>query len=387
MAWVRAMNINCMYITRKNAIHVPFFLQTCAKTAKEKALLNSGATHNFIDKRMIKWLGLGAKELKVLKIVINVNRTANQGGTLTRYTNLKVSFQHTTEVQWFYITNLGGDRTIFGYSWLETYNPSIDWKNARIRRGPTIVRTTNEDPPEWAQMSQIKMISRRIVKKTHLGNEDEVHLHIGKMNVAQQWAEKLLSQRKSDLVTEANIPTQYVEFSDVFLESAARRFPPAREDDPAIEFNLNAPDTFSCKIYPVSHKETEFLRGWINENLEKRFIRESKSPYSSPTFLIKKKNGNFCVIQDYRTLNKHTIPDVSPLPLIGSIIDKLHGRTLFNKFNIRWGYHNIWICNGDQEKAVFKTTIGQYEPMVMNFGLRNTPATFQRLMNIGNPVP
>ena len=50
MAWVRAININCMYITRKNAIHVPFFLQTRAKMAEEKALLDSGATHNFIDK-------------------------------------------------------------------------------------------------------------------------------------------------------------------------------------------------------------------------------------------------------------------------------------------------------------------------------------------------
>ena len=58
-------------------------------------------------------------------------------------------------------------------------------------------------------------------------------------------------------------------------------------------------------------------------------------------FLIKKKNGDFRVIQDYRTLNKHTVPDVSPLPLIGLIIDKLHGRTLFTKFDIRWGYHNI----------------------------------------------
>ena len=51
------------------------------------------------------------------------------------------------------------------------------------------------------------------------------------------------------------------------------------------------------------------------------------------------------------------------------------------RFVTRWGYHNIRIKDGDQEKAVFKTTIGQYEPMVMNFGLRNTPATFQRLMN------
>jgi hypothetical protein len=143
----------------------------------------------------------------------------------------------------------------------------------------------------------------------------------------------------------------------------------------------DAPTMFTCKIYPVSAKETEFLRTWVDDNLQKHFIRESKSPFASPTFLIKKKNGDFRVIQDYRTLNEHTIPDVSPLPLIRSIIEKLHGRTLFTKFDIWWGYHNIRIHKGDKEKAAFKTTIGQYEPMVMNFGLRNTPATFQCLMN------
>ena len=97
---------------------------------------------------MVKQLRLGAKELKIPRMVINVDGTANQGGTLTRYTDLKVSFEHTTEVQRFYITDLGGDHTIFGYLWLETYNPSIDWKNARIEGGPTIVKTTNKNPPE-----------------------------------------------------------------------------------------------------------------------------------------------------------------------------------------------------------------------------------------------
>jgi hypothetical protein len=122
-------------------------------------------------------------------------------------------------------------------------------------------------------------------KKTELEEGDEIHMTIGKTNVAQQWAQKT-HEKRGDLVTENSIPTQYAEFSDVFSEQAARRFPSAREDDHAIEFKDTAPDTFSCKIYPVSTCETEFLQGWIGENLEKHFIQESKSPYASPTFLI-----------------------------------------------------------------------------------------------------
>jgi hypothetical protein len=365
-----------MYISKKNAIHIPFSLTTRSKTADtEEALLDSGATHNFIDKRMAKRLKLGSKILENPRTIRNTDGTINLSGSLTGFTDLEVYFEGATEVQRFYITNLGEDRAIFGFPWLQTFQPKVDWRNAQIN-GKAELYTTDQEPPMWMQISRMVMDTR----KTELEEGDEIHMTIGKTNVAQQWAQKT-HEKRDDLVTENSIPTQYAEFSDVFSEQAARRFPPAREDDHAIQFKDTAPDTFSCKIYPVSTRETEFLRGWIGENLEKHFIRESKSPYASPTFLIKKKNGDFRVIQDYRTLNEHTVPDVSPLPLISLLIEKLHGRALFTKFDIRWGYHNIRIHKGNQEKAAFKTTIGQYEPMVMNFGLRNAPATFQRLMN------
>jgi hypothetical protein len=95
-------------------------------------------------------------------------------------------------------------------------------------------------------------------------------------------------------------------------------------------------------------------------------------------FLIEKKNGDYRVVQDYKTLNDYTIPDRHPLPLITNLIEQLNGKTLFTKFNIRIGYNNIRIANGNQEKAAFTTPLGQYEPMVMNFGLCNAPATFIR---------
>jgi hypothetical protein len=329
-----------MYVTRRNAIHVPFSLCSNAKKVEECALLDSGATHNFMDSRMAKRLRIGTRALARPRSIINVDGTGNQAGTLTKYTDLSISYQGITEVQHFFITNLGEDRAIFGFPWFQTFNPKVDWKKAKIE-GSAMVKTTREKLPQWAQISRMVLAARRIANKGQFEEGDEIHMCINKTNMAQQWAEKLLANQKNKLITEATIPTQYTEFADVFSESAARRFPPHREDDHAINFKPDAPDTFSCKIYPISFKETEFLREWVSENLDKRFIRESKSPYVSPTFLIKKKNGNYWVIQDYRTLNEHTIPDVSPLPLIGEIIGKLHGRTLFTKFDIRWGYHNI----------------------------------------------
>ena len=340
----------------------------------EEALLDSGATHNFIDKQMAKRLGVGSHLLESPRTIKNADGTVNASGPLNRFTDLEVYYSGISEVQRFYITNLGEDRAIFGFPWLQTFQPTIDWQNAHIE-GKAELYTMNLEPPPWMKISRITMETKR----ADFEEGDEIHVTIGRTNVAQEWAQK--THEGKELMTEASIPAQYKDFADVFSEEAARRFPPICDDDHPIDFKPTAPDMFSCKIYPISAKETEFLRGWIKENLGKNFIRESRSPYASPTFLIKKKNGDFRVIQDYRMLNEHTIPDVLPLPLIGSLIEKLHRRTLFTKFDIRWGYHNIPIRNRDQEKAAFKTTLGQYEPMVMNFGLRNAPATFQRLMN------
>ena len=83
---------------------------------------------------------------------------------------------------------------------------------------------------------------------------------------------------------------------------------------------------------------------------------------------------------DYHILNKWTVRDNYPLPLITNIIERLQGKTLFSKFGIHWGYNNIRIKKEDLWKAVFKTPFGLYEPTVMYFSLTNSPATFCHAM-------
>jgi len=70
-----------------------------------------------------------------------------------------------------------------------------------------------------------------------------------------------------------------------------------------------------------------------------------------------------------------------PLLLIPQLVDHLRGCSLYTKFDIRWGYNNVHIKEGDEWKAAFITNEGLFEPMVMFFGLTNSPATFQTMMN------
>ncbi|ESK88918.1 reverse transcriptase-rnase h-integrase [Moniliophthora roreri MCA 2997] len=93
-------------------------------------------------------------------------------------------------------------------------------------------------------------------------------------------------------------------------------------------------------------------------------------------FVAKKEKGTLRPTQDYRELNKGTIKNAYPLLLILELLDKLKGAKVFMKLDLRNGYNNMWIKDGDQWKAAFKMNQGLFEPTVMFFGLSNSPATF-----------
>jgi hypothetical protein len=186
---------------------------------------------------------------------------------------------------------------------------------------------------------------------------------------------------------EVEIPKEYWKFTKVFNEEESQRFPPRRTCDHAIDFKPGAPDAINCKVYPMTRVEDEVLDTFIDEPLEKGYIRPSKSQYASSFFFIKKKDGKLQPMQDYRKINAWTVHNQYPLPLIGDLIRNLSGTTIFTKFDIQQGYNNIQIKAGDKHKAAFKTRRGLFKPTVMYFGLCNSPATFQAFMNeIFHPV-
>ena len=176
------------------------------------------------------------------------------------------------------------------------------------------------------------------------------------------------------------VPEQFHKFIKVFSKKGSERMPIRKAWDHAIDLK---PDFVPRKAKNIllSPQEEKEVEEFLNSQLSKGYIRKSKSPQTLAVFFIPKKDMKKQMVQDYRHLNSRTVRNNYPLPLISELVDKVGKAKYFTKFDLRWGYNNVWIKEGDEWKVAFTTHQGAFELLVMYFGLMNSLATFQTMMN------
>ena len=261
---------------------------------------------------------------------------------------------------------------ILGWAWLQTLGwTKAHWGLLLFKFKVDVIWHTLEGDPSTSQL-----LSRDITYGRKRWRSKSMDLQI-MLDAPPAQRPKLQS---TEDCSNAIIVTQLQqEFPQVFASRTT--LPPWRVLDHKLTLS---PDThpINCRPYRYSHPQKNELEKLVAEQLEAGIIRPSMSPFSSPALLVPKKDGGWRFCVDYRALNKVTIPNRYPIPIVDELLEELHGMQIFSKLDLKSEYHQIRMREEDIEKTTFRTHQGHYEYLVMPFDLTNAPATFQALMNL-----
>jgi hypothetical protein len=130
-------------------------------------------------------------------------------------------------------------------------------------------------------------------------------------------------------------------------------------------------------VIPLSPAENEALDTLVNKGLANGTIRRNTLPWAAPVLFTGKKDGNLRPCFDCRRLNAVTVNNRSPLPLTMDLVDSLLNADTFTKLDLRNGYRNLWVAEGDKDKLAFFCKSGQFAPLTMPFGPTGAPGYFQ----------
>jgi hypothetical protein len=397
-----------------------------------KALIDSGAKFQFLNVNFVCDNAIPSIELPQPIPVYNVDGTENQAGAITHVVDALLFLRNHSEHTLFAVTNLGDQQMLLGYDWLVNHNPEINWARGEVKftrchshcsectkqrlAERSALRAQQQESANLERVRRIFFPSlnhhiqditdedededdsdpRKDVSACEDGLEDGDCLFItsyreelprtseticATSTVSQRITEGMAKNAPHNEIPALNlVPSQYRDYDEVFSKESFDSLPEHRLWDHAIEIIPDAKIP-NRKLYPLSIEEQAQLDAFLEENLSSGRIRPSKSPIAAPFFFVKKKDGSLWPVQDYRALNAATVKNRYPLPLIDDLVNKLQGAQYFTKLDVRWGYNNVRIKEGDEWKAAFRTNQGMFEPLVMFFGLTNLPATFQTMMN------
>ena len=297
-----------------------------------KALLDSSTMGMFMDRQMAARHGFKLQKLERLLIVKNVDGTMNSGGAITHQVECNVFYKGHVERIRMNVCDLGKMEAILGMPWLVAYNLEINWETGKVKMTRCLLLCGGRSPKKekvrmTATEEEEKIVRWTIDNKEDWGREEEIEEDHRKI--------------------EEMVPKKFLKWRKVFEKVESERMLTRKIWDHAIDLK----ETFKPwkgKIYPLFKNEREEVQNFIENQLRKGYIRPSKSPQTSPVFFVGKKDRNKRMVMDYRNLNSQTVKNNYPLPLITDLIDNMSSKKVFTKMDLRWGFNNMRIKEGDE---------------------------------------
>jgi len=324
-----------------------------------RVLLDTGCSIALINEKTVERLGLQKKEHRQPRVIESfTGARVPQAG---RYYVEACRIQHRKHYSWekLEISAMDPEINIFlPFDWITDHPPQGVWTNKEIRfDSPRCLekcteRATNEFSLSWDETVLSDPAARTI----------------GYVAALQEKAGE-------------RVPPEFRQFMGIMSKEAADTLPEHQQYDCKIDLKEGSTPPWG-PIYPLSETELQALREWLREMEKNGKIQRSTSPAGSPILFVPKPNGKgLRLCMDYRGLNKITIPNRYPLPLMQELQDRVQGAQWFTKLDLKNGFNLIRIRQGDEWKTAFRTRYGLFEFKVMPFGLTNAPSTFQDMMN------
>lgn len=352
------------------------------------ALVDSGATHNLLSTNFVERHTLRtATEGPVRRVRLADGTITKTAGALSgaRY-RLGERF---TDKEDFVVMTMNDEEfdMILGKPWLTRHNPVIDWATNNISIGGEDLEAVADGP----KRTDFKVCSLKSVLKA------------AKSKAARSWA-VLVRQARGEPAPATESPyspsLQAPDWAPVekelkhwpellaVLHKYREVFEPLPDGPPLdptrpklkIELQEGAKPVYRPP-YRMSPKELDELKSQIQGLLDRGWIRPSHSPFGSPVLFAAKPDGSLRMCIDYRALNAMTVKSRYPLPRIDEMFDRMGSAKFISCLDLQQGYHQVAIEPDDVYKTAFITRYGQYEWLVMPFGLCNAPSIFQAMMN------
>lgn len=344
------------------------------------ALVDSGATANFVDKQHCDQYGLTLipKSDPVPLFVIDGRPIASGFITHSVLIPAKILGDNFATLE-FEVTSLGNYPFVLGMPWLRHVNPCIDWKTGSLSNR-SLLSSCDDLQQDFLQAFPMLPVTPEDVRLYQHSPHATLNATLEGEEPLTLLDTEVLDTKEYSAKLQELVPTVYHDLLAAFSKQRADTLPPHRPYDLAIDLEEGKSPPFG-PLYSLSELELKALSEWLDENLLKGFIRPSKSPAAAPILFVKKKDGTLRLCVDYRALNAITIKNRYPLPLIPEALDRLREAKIFTKLDLRGAYNLVRVKEGDEWKTAFRTRYGHFECLVMPFGLTNAPAAFQHFMN------
>ncbi|GJR42478.1 putative nucleotidyltransferase, ribonuclease H [Tanacetum coccineum] len=340
------------------------YMEATINGVKVRALVDSGATHNFVADDEAKRLGINAT--KGSGTIKAVNSPAKAIHGVAKDVRAKIGeWEGTIDLS---VVLMDDFKVVLGLEFLDKVRafPMPFANSLCILDGvKTCMVSTKRDAKSGA-----KTLSAMKFKKG-FNKSEPCYLAVTRLETDEG-----LSKVEVPKVIERVLD----EFKDVMPKELPKKLPPRREVDRTIELEPSSKPPAKAP-YRMPPTKLEELRKQLKELIDKGYIRPLKASYGASVLFQRKKDGSLQMCIDYRALNKVTIKNKYPIPLVADLFDQLGKERYFTKLDLRSGYYQVRIAEGDEAKTTCVTRYGSYEFLVMPFGLTNAPATFCTLMN------